>query len=84
MKSITHDNQLFAKYETILIPEEAVMILEPQILNGAAYQLTIPSQKYEIGTHYTITIQVGQDEVKLGNITQTPWEAVSGGDLIAE
>ena len=84
MKSITHDNQLFAKYEAILIPQEAVMILEPQILNGAAYQLTIPSQKYEMGTHYTITIQVGQDQVNFGSITQTPWEDVSGGGLIAE
>lgn len=84
MKSITHDNQLFAKYEAILIPQEAEMILGIEIHSSAAYQLTIPSQKYEKGTHYTITIQVGQDEVKLGNITQTPWEAVDGGGLIAE
>ena len=84
MKSLTTANVFPAKYEAILIPQEAVMILETQILNGAAYQLTIPSQKYEMGTHYTITIQVGQDQVNFGSITQTPWEAVYGGGLIAE
>ena len=84
MKSLTTANVFPAKYEAILIPQEAVMILEIKILSGAAYQLTIPSQKYEMGTHYTITIQVGQDQVNFGSITQTPWEEVSGGGLIAE
>ena len=37
-----------------------------------------------MGKNYTITIQVGQDKVELGNITQTDWESVTGGDLTAQ
>lgn len=73
-----------ATYEAILIPQTAAATLMITLSNNATYQLTIPEQEYKMGTHYTITIQVGQDQVGLGGITQTAWDTVSGGDLTAQ
>lgn len=71
-------------YEAILIPQTAASTLMITLSNNATYQLSIPNQEYKMGTHYTITIQVGQDQVTLGGITQTNWETVTGGNLTAQ
>ena len=75
-----------AKYtfDAILIPQTAAASLSITLSTGAVYQLAIPEQAYAMGKNYTITIQVGQDKVELGNITQTDWESVTGGDLTAQ
>ena len=75
-----------AKYtfDAILIPQTATASLSITLSTGAVYQLAIPEQAYAMGKNYTITIQVGQDKVELGNITQTDWESVTGGDLTAQ
>ena len=75
-----------AKYtfDAILIPQTAAASLSITLSTGAVYQLAIPEQAYAMGKNYTITIQVGQDNVELGNITQTPWTEVNGGNLTAQ
>ena len=75
-----------AKYtfDAILIPQTAAASLSITLSTGAVYQLAIPEQAYAMGKNYTITIQVGQDKVELGNITQTDWVSVTGGDLTAQ
>lgn len=75
-----------AKYtfDAILIPQTATASLSITLSTGAVYQLAIPEQAYAMGKNYTITIQVGQDKVELGNITQTDWESVTGGNLTAQ
>ena len=75
-----------AKYtfDAILIPQTAAASLSITLSTGAVYQLAIPEQAYAMGKNYTIKIQVGQDKVELGNITQTDWESVTGGDLTAQ
>ena len=72
--------------EAILIPQNLPSASLSITLNsGAVYQLALPtSQVFEMGKNYTITIQVGQDKVELGNITQTDWVSVTGGDLTAQ
>ena len=36
------------------------------------------------GTHYTITLQVGQDAVNLATVSADSWESTSGGDLATD
>lgn len=75
-----------ATYEAILIPQTALVSLIITLDNGYTYQLSIPSQEYQNGKHYTLNIQVGQDKVVLGTISQTPWENATDNpiDLTAQ
>ena len=84
MKSATTATGNIATFDAILIPQTVAASLSITLSNGAVYQLAIPSQEYAMGKNYTITIQVGQDKVELGNITQTDWVSVTGGDLTAQ
>lgn len=84
MKSITANEGMNSTYEAILIPQTAPFTLTISLSNNSEYQLAVPSQTFAAGTCYTLTIQVGQDKVTIGNITQTPWQDVSGGDLTAQ
>lgn len=82
MKSTTANTEIPATYEAILIPQTAPFTLTISLSNNSEYQLAVPSQTFTAGTCYSLTIQVGQDKVSLGSITQTDWDPVSGGDLI--
>ena len=84
MKSITANEGMNSTYEAILIPQTAPFTLTISLSNNSEYQLAVPSQTFAAGTCYTLTMQVGQDKVTIGNITQTPWKDVSGGDLTAQ
>ena len=84
MKSITANAGMNSTYEAILIPQTAAFTLTISLSNNSEYQLAVPSHTFEAGTCYTLTIQVGQDKVTIGNITQTPWQDVSGGELTAQ
>ena len=83
-KWTTAANGMAYTFDAILIPQTAAASLSITLSTGAVYQLAIPEQAYAMGKNYTITIQVGQDKVELGNITQTDWESVTGGDLTAQ
>ena len=84
MKSTTTNANMNSTYEAILIPQTAAFTLTISLSNHSEYQLAVPSHAFAAGTCYTLTIQVGQDKVTIGNITQTPWQDVSGGDLTAQ
>lgn len=84
MKSITTNTDMTATYEAILIPQTAAFTLTIRLSDNSEYQLTVPSQVFDAGTCYSLTIQVGQDKVNLGSITQTPWSEVNGGSLNAQ
>ena len=84
MKSITANAGMNSTYEAILIPQTAPFTLTIRLSDNSEYQLAVPSHAFAAGTCYTLTIQVGQDKVTIGNITQTPWQDVSGGDLTAQ
>ena len=84
MKSITANEGMNSTYEAILIPQTAPFTLTISLSNNSEYQLAVPSQTFAAGTCYTLTIQVGQDKVTIGNITQTPWQDEPGGDLTAQ
>ena len=84
MKSITANEGMNSTYEAILIPQTAPFTLTIRLSDNSEYQLAVPSHAFAAGTCYTLTIQVGQDKVTIGNITQTPWQDVSGGDLTAQ
>lgn len=84
MKSITANEGMNSTYEAILIPQTAPFTLTISLSNNSEYQLAVPSHAFAAGTCYTLTMQVGQDKVTIGNITQTPWKDVSGGDLTAQ
>lgn len=71
-------------FESIIIPQTAAFSLTITLSNNATYQMSIPYHTFEKGTCYTLTMQVGQDKVTIGNITQTPWQDVSGGELTAQ
>lgn len=71
-------------FESIIIPQTAAFSLTITLSNNATYQMSIPSHKFEKGTCYTLTMQVGQDKVTIGNITQTHWQDEPGGDLTAQ
>ena len=84
MKSITANAGMNSTYEAILIPQTAPFTLTIRLSDNSEYQLSVPSQEFVKGTCYSLTIQVGQDKVTLGSITQTDWDPVSGGDLTAQ
>ena len=84
MKSITANTVIPATYEAILIPQTAPFTLTIRLSDNSEYQLAVPSQAFAAGTCYTLTIQVGQDKVNLGSITQTPWSEENGGYLTAQ
>lgn len=84
MKSITANEGMNSTYEAILIPQTAPFTLTISLSNNSEYQLAVPNHAFAAGTCYTLTMQVGQDKVTIGNITQTPWKDVSGGDLTAQ
>ena len=82
--STTTTSDIPATYEAILIPQEAAFTLTIRLNNNSEYQLSVPEQTFAAGTCYTLTIQVGQDKVNLGSITQTPWSEENGGPLTAQ
>ena len=84
MKSITANAGMKSTYEAILIPQTAPFTLTIRLSDNSEYQLAVPSHAFAAGTCYTLTMQGGQDKVTIGNITQTPWKDVSGGDLTAQ
>ena len=84
MTSITANTVIPATYEAILIPQEAAFTLTIRLSDNSEYQLAVPSQAFAAGTCYTLTIQVGQDKVNLGSITQTDWVTQDGGSLNAQ
>lgn len=84
MKSITANAGMNSTYEAILIPQTAPFTLTISLSNNSEYQLAVPSHTFEAGTCYTLTIQVGQDKVNLGSITQTDWVTKDGGPLTAQ
>ena len=71
-------------FESIIIPQTAAFSLTITLSNNTTYKMSIPSHIFVKGTCYTLTIQVGQDKVNLGSITQTPWSEVNGGSLNAQ
>lgn len=84
MKSITANTVIPATYEAILIPQEAAFTLTIRLSDNSEYQLAVPSHAFAAGTCYTLTMQVGQDKVTIGNITQTDWVTQDGGPLTAQ
>ena len=84
MKSITANEGMNSTYEAILIPQTAPFTLTISLSNNSEYQLAVPSHAFAAGTCYTLTIQVGQDKVNLGSITQTDWVTKDGGPLTAQ
>ena len=84
VKSTTTTSGMNSTYEAILIPQTAPFTLTIRLSDNSEYQLAVPSHTFEAGTCYTLTIQVGQDKVNLGSITQTPWSEVNGGSLNAQ
>ena len=81
---VTPNQDMKATYEAILIPQTAAFTLTIRLSDNSEYQLAVPSHAFAAGTSYTLTMQVGQDKVTIGNITQTPWQDVSGSDLTAQ
>ena len=71
-------------FESIIIPQTAAFSLTITLSNNTTYKMSIPSHIFVKGTCYTLTIQVGQDKVNLGSITQTPWSEENGGPLTAQ
>lgn len=81
---VTPNQGMKATCEAILIPQTAPFTLTIRLSDNSEYQLTVPSHTFEAGTCYSLTIQVGQDNVTLGSITQTDWVTQDGGDLTAQ
>ena len=81
---VTPNQDMKATYEAILIPQTAAFTLTIRLSDNSEYQLAVPEQTFAAGTCYTLTIQVGQDKVNLGSITQTPWSEENGGPLTAQ
>ena len=81
---VTPNQGMKATCEAILIPQTAPFTLTIRLSDNSEYQLAVPSHTFEAGTCYTLTIQVGQDKVNLGSITQTPWSEENGGPLTAQ
>ena len=83
MKSTTTNANMNSTYEAILIPQTAAFTLTIRLSDNSEYQLAVPSHAFAAGTCYTLTIQVGQDKVTLGSITQTDWVPGNGdGDTL--
>ena len=83
MKSITANEGMNSTYEAILIPQTAPFTLTIRLSDNSEYQLAVPSQAFAAGRCYSLTIQVGQDNVTLGSITQKDWVPGNGdGDTL--
>ena len=80
MKSTTTNANMNSTYEAILIPQTAAFTLTISLSNHSEYQLAVPSHAFAAGYCYSLTIQVGQDKVNLGSITQTDWVPGNSGD----
>ena len=80
MKSITANTGMKSTYEAILIPQTASFTLTISLSDNSEYQLSVPTQTFAAGYCYSLTIQVGQDKVNLGSITQTDWVPGNSGD----
>ena len=81
---VTPNQGMKATYEAILIPQTSPFTLTIRLSDNSEYQLAVPSHAFAAGTCYTLTIQVGQDKVNLGSITQTLWSEENGGPLTAQ
>ena len=81
---VTPNQGMKATCEAILIPQTAPFTLTIRLDDNSEYQLAVPSHTFAAGTCYTLTIQVGQDKVNLGSITQTDWVTQDGGSLNAQ
>ena len=81
---VTPNQGMKATCEAILIPQTAPFTLTIRLDDNSEYQLAVPSHTFAAGTCYTLTIQVGQDKVNLGSITQTDWDTQDGGSLNAQ
>ena len=81
---VTPNQGMKATCEAILIPQTAPFTFTIRLSDHSEYQLAVPSHTFAAGTCYTLTIQVGQDKVNLGSITQTDWVTQDGGPLNAQ
>jgi hypothetical protein len=84
-------NKVNGNYEVLVIPMPSCQSF-PMVItmsSGRVFKATISldnvDNKLEGGTQYTIKLQIGQDEVTLGEITADSWGVpVDGGDLETE
>lgn len=74
-----------ASYEALIIPQTAALTLKVKLSDDREFTKTLSSHTFESGNHYRITLQVGQDNITLGDdITASSWEGNSGGGLETE
>lgn len=73
-----------ASYEALIIPQTAALKLTVKLSDNREFTKTLSSHAFESGNHYRITLQVGQDNITLGDITASPWENNVGGELETE
>ena len=73
-----------ASYEALIIPQTAALTLKVKLSDDREFTKTLSSHAFESGNHYRITLQVGQDNITLGDITASPWENNVGGELETE
>ena len=84
-------NKVNGNYEVLVIPMPScqsfpmVITMKSGRVFSANISLANVDNKLESGTQYTIKLQIGQDEVTLGEITADSWGVpVDGGDLETE
>ena len=84
-------NKVNANYEVLVVPMEGcesfpiVITMSSGRVFSANISLANLDNELEGGTQYTITLQVGQDKVTLGDISAASWGTpVVGGDLETE
>ena len=84
-------NKVNGNYEVLVVPMEEcqsfpiVITMESGRAFSANISLANVDNKLEGGTQYTITLQIGQDKVTLGDISAASWGTpVVGGDLETE
>ena len=84
-------NKVNGNYEVLVVPMEEcesfpiVITMESGRVFSANISLANVDNKLEGGTQYTITLQIGQDKVTLGDISAASWGTpVVGGDLETE
>ena len=73
-----------ASYEALIIPQTAALKLTVKLSDDREFTKALSSHAFESGNHYRITLQVGQDNITLGDITASPWENNVGGELETE
>ena len=84
-------NKVNGNYEVLVVPMEEcqsftiVITMESGRVFSANISLANVDNTLEGGTQYTITLQIGQDKVTLGDISAASWGTpVVGGDLETE